>query len=360
MKNKYQHQSRVVQMVPVYLKNDGVGNCVGGLAKLLTKLGYENIIVAINKPDFKVKNYVPFHKYEEREKDIIIYHLSTGNFMNHQLKKFVSPKIAYYNNITPKKYFYDDIPLYLACESGRNDLLIMRNQFFLSLAPSYYNLSELEKIGGYGRLILAPLFTKLDDLKNATPTESILKKYDDGVTNILFVGRIVRNKKFEDLIHTFYYYNKYINPNSRLMLVGKHSSEAYFNYLDNLIKENNLKNIHFLNANGVEDLAAYYKAADLFLCESEHEGFCIPLLEAMLFDLPIIALDRAAIKSTLNGAGVLVTKKDAKFLAELINLILSNAQLKNEIIAKEKERLNDFSLETIEKFYEDLFIKYIP
>lgn len=168
---------------------------------------------------------------------------------------------------------------------------------------------------------------------------------------MLFVGRIAPNKAHEDIIKSFYYYKKYVSEDSRLILVGNDGGfENYSKLLKKLIKELNLESdVIFPGHIKFEEILAFYKVADLFLCMSEHEGFCVPLVESMFFEIPILAYNSSAIKYTLGNSGVIVNKKDYFLISELMNFILSDENVKKEIIKKQNKRLEDFKLEKVEK-----------
>ena len=175
------------------------------------------------------------------------------------------------------------------------------------------------------------------------PDSKIMKKFDDDYANFLFVGRLSPNKKQEDIIKTFYYYHKYINSNSRLFLIGSQAgAEKYHAQLQNLVTQLNLDNIHIMGRVDFKELLAYYKLADVFISMSEHEGFCVPLLESMYFGIPIIAFDSTAIPYTLKGCGVLFKEKQYEEVAELMNFLMDNRDLNHRIVEKQRKRLKEF------------------
>jgi len=136
-----------------------------------------------------------------------------------------------------------------------------------------------------------------------------------------------------------------MEPRSRLLIVGTHTGmEKYYAYLKAMCQDLDLKEVIFTGHVTDADLNTYYRVADLYVCLSEHEGFCLPLLEAMYFNVPVLAYDAAAIAETLGGAGILVKEKNYPILVELAQKVLTDAVLKNKIILRQQERLKDFSL----------------
>ena len=202
----------------------------------------------------------------------------------------------------------------------------------------------------WSRKILIPF----DDYKKK-PSEKILSKYkDDGYTNIIFVGRVVPNKCQEDVIGSFNEYQKHFNPRSRLFIVGTFM-ETYFNRLKEYTERLGVKNVAFTGHCPFDEILAYYRLADLFLCQSEHEGFCVPLAEAMCFDVPVVAYDSSAIAETLGGSGFLLKEKDPLLTAGVMNRILTDSALRETIVENQRERLQDFQYDKVKA----LFWKYM-
>ncbi len=347
-------KSRIVQFTPAISFGDAVSNDIIAMSEVLTSLGYENEIVSIGIGNRVKQKVIQFDKFRSREDDIFIYHMSIGSALtNYIINENVKKKIMVYHNITPQEFFEGFPPLKIACQVGRIELEKLAPYMDFSMADSDYNKDELDNLGYKNTVTLPIVFDKKEYL-SVIPDEKIIKKYkkDDGYVNILFVGRIAPNKKHQDIITSFHFYNKYINPKSRLFLVGAANSlEVYKDSLDEYIKVNEIQNVFFSGHVKFPEIIAYYKIADLFLCESEHEGFCVPLLEAMTFDIPILAYHSSAIPYTLANSGVIFREKDHKVVAEIINSIVTDEKLKTEIIRKQKERLDFFDInKTKEKF----------
>src|SRR5690606_23268712 len=161
-------------------------------------------------------------------------------------------------------------------------------------------------------------------------------------------GRIAPNKKIEDVIKSFFCYNNFINRKSRLFLVGLLFLDKYNQELTNLINRLDLGNcVIFTNKVSILDLKTYYALSSAFICMSEHEGFCVPLLESMYFELPILAYNSTAIPFTLEKSGILLNAKKYEEIAEMINLIVEDSKMRNQLIKRQKERLHDFSPDNI-------------
>lgn len=167
---------------------------------------------------------------------------------------------------------------------------------------------------------------------------------DDGYTNILFTGRIAPNKKQEDIIRMFYQYQKRYRAKSRLFLAGSYDGmETYYERLREYVQKLRLKHVYFTGHIRFEELLAYYHIADAFVCMSEHEGFCVPLVEAMYFKIPVLAYDSTAVTETLGGSGFLTDTKDPLVNASVLNHILTNDSVRKTLLEGQSKRLAHFS-----------------
>jgi glycosyltransferase involved in cell wall biosynthesis len=328
------------QTLPTMDVADAIGNYVLNIRRILKENGFESEIYAenIHKDTEQIKNYKQLYK----TKGLLIHHLSIGSEVNDFVNSLPNKKILIYHGITPPQYFrgYNDHIAYL-CETGLNQIKSFKNNVVLAIADSEYSRKELEQFG-FNRTDVIPPIPDFDKFKKFN--KDIYERLNDGKTNILFVGRVIPFKKFEDVIKVFYYYNNYTNPNSRLILVGSHvGMDLYYNRLINLIK--NLKidgKVIFTGKVSDADLSAYYRVSTNFLGMSDWESFCVPLVESMFFKIPIIAYNSAAVPYTLGKSGVLVNKKNYEEIAELINIINSDKSTRNRIIESQNKRLKDF------------------
>lgn len=346
---------RVVQLLPTLSFGDAIGNDTIALKGVISEMGYSTDIYAENidkrLPEGIAKKADKLR--DLKKDDVLIYHKSTGTDLTFKIENYKCRRIMVYHNITPPDFFrpYSTAATQLT-ELGYKGVEFLRDKVDYVLAVSAYNRSELVKMGYTCPMDIRPILIKFDDYKQ-TPDEATINKYSDGKKNLVFVGRIAPNKKQENVIRAFYCYKK-LNPESRLILVG--SSTGMENYYERLVK--------YANALGIGDdvifpghikfseILAYYRLADAFVCMSEHEGFCVPLVEAMFFDTPIIAYDTSAISDTLGGSGVLLDNNDPVYAAAVIDRVLTDDKLRESIIAGQHKRLEDFSYERIKATFE--------
>jgi len=278
--------------------------------------------------------------------DILIYHLSVFDENHKQYLDSRNRKVLIYHNITPPEFLAPYDPhLAEVCRRGR-ELMPRLRGCDLALGDSEYNRLELVEAGfAAEKTGVLPIFVDTASL-GGDYNRALAGELRDGRVNLLFVGRMVPNKRVEDLIDLFAVYNRRINAYSRLLLVGTTWSVAYNAELARRIRKHGLQGVISIPgwSWGVsdEDLRAYYRAADAFITCSMHEGFCVPLLEAMHFEVPILARAEAAVPFTLGGAGMTFREMDLPLLAEATSELANNAELREALAVKGKKRLEDF------------------
>lgn len=342
---------KINQFAPTISFGDAISNQIILIQNILDKNGYASSIYVRNSATGFSKYLQSYKKFNNQDDSILIHHFSIGDPLNDFVNALPNKKILIHHNITPSYYFngFND-ELASACQLGRFQLKQFNRNVQIALADSEYNRLELDGLGFKNTDVL-PLCIDFNNINYNIINETLYEKYDGDYVNILFVGRIAPNKKQENIIKTFYYYNKYINGKSRLFLVGSFFGlEKYYYMLKTLVDNLNLENnVIFTGKVNNEDLATYYKLADIFFCLSEHEGFCVPLLEAMHFKIPILALKSSAIPHTLENSGILIKRIDYKEISELINFVVCNESLRNIIIKNQLIRLEHFTPDNFEK-----------
>jgi glycosyltransferase involved in cell wall biosynthesis len=273
--------------------------------------------------------------------DVAFLHLSIGSQANLVFRDLKCRKALLYHNITPPEHFRAvNEQLAVQLKQGREQAASLARVAEVNLAVSAYNARELEHWGFPNPRVL-PLVLDLDHIRGK-PDRGMLKRYQDGMTNVLFVGRCVPNKRLEDLLHAFYYYKR-LNPNSRLIHAGSFAgTESYLALLYTLRKDLGLDDVDFVGSIPDAQLHACYASASVFLCMSEHEGFCIPLLEAMTWDVPVLAYAEAAVPETMDGAGVLFREKRFDLIAEMIHRLAVPGALRESVIAGQRDRIQRY------------------
>lgn len=348
---------RILQLLPVLHFGDAVGNNAVALHRALCAYGYESEIYAENieltVPEGTAK---PLSELTVREEDIAILHLAIGTQLNYNFAEYICKKIVFYHNITPPQFFEGmDDKIAKFSQAGLESAKFLADKVDYCIADSDFNKHDLENMGYRCPIDVLPILVSWEDYKRK-PNIDVLKKYSDGRTNIIFVGRVVQNKKQEDVIETFAYYKKYYDPHARLFLVGNYDDQGkYFYLLQEYIHKLNISDVFFTGKVPFEDILAYYQLADIFLCMSEHEGFCVPLVEAMYFQVPIIAFKSSAVPDTLGGSGLVIPEKSPLLTAGIIHRLITKQTFRNTIIENQEERLKDFAQNKIE----EQFLTYI-
>lgn len=333
---------RVHQVLATLGYGDAIGHEVLGIQRVLHGAGYESEIF-VETADRRLEHLTT--DYREMvgaisPEDILIHHFSIGSRASRTAYALPGRMVLVYHNITPPEYFIGvHKDLVKLCFRGRRELTAYTSRCELALGDSEYNRQELEALGfaKTGVLPVVPDFAHLD----LEPNTMMSGPFDDGWTNIMFVGRVIPNKKFEDVIRAFHVYRTRYNPRARLLLVGSYGGfEKYLTMLHALVARLGTPDVHFLGHVSNEELTALYEIADLFLCASEHEGFCVPLIESFYKRVPVLAFAATAVPATMDGGGVLYDTKDPFEVARLMAAILDDADVEDAIVASQDDALD--------------------
>lgn len=347
---------RVDQLVPAFHRGDAIGDTAFHMRNFFRSRGFESDIYCLDRDrelEAESRRMASFPKPDPG--DVTILHFALPSPLTRALRGLPSRKAIIYHNITPARFFapFSQETARIA-RIGREELASLATAVDLALADSEFNRRELSALGFRNTDVL-PLF--VDFGKYEKPASRFVQGLvGDGRTNILFVGRIAPNKKIEDLIKVVFYYKKYISPLVRLIVVGKTGSlPKYFESLVRMADEFYLKpeEIQFTGHIPDEEMHAYYRASHVFLSMSEHEGFCLPLIESMVFDLPVVAFDSTAVPFTLGGAGVLLRDKGVDRTAETVDIVAHDRDLRARIIDGQRRRLRRFREQDLGAFLLD-------
>ncbi len=271
--------------------------------------------------------------------DAVLLHLSIGSPANELFAALPVRRAILYHNITPPDWFRglrDSIARQLALGLEQARALVGAAE--VVMADSIFNAGELRAMGHH-HVEVFPLALDFDQVLTP-PDPHALAEWRDGRPNVLFVGRGAPNKRIEDILAAFYYLQRYFEPSARLIHVGSWAgTELYLGRLRAKAREWGLRDVVFTGALPQPALSAAYAAAGVFLCMSEHEGYCAPLIEAMAHDVPVVAFAAGAVEETLGGAGVLVREKRFDVIAELLGRILRDPALRSGILARQRRRI---------------------
>jgi glycosyltransferase involved in cell wall biosynthesis len=341
----------VHQWVPAAHRGDAVGDNARALRGLFRRLGHESDIFALSVDEGLRDDIRAWSEPASRQGDITILHFAMPSPMTRALATLPGARVLCYHNVTPPAFFAAfDPAIARLTYLGRQELESLVGRVDLAVGVSGYNRDELDDLG-FDRTGVLPLMIDIDRLRNASPVPSIERTLQDGLTNILFVGRIAPNKKIEDHIRLAEHYKRYVDSYYRFIFVGRDDAvPRYANAIRALIAEYRMLPERFWFTGPVLDaeLAAYYRNAHAYVSLSEHEGFCVPLVEAMATDVPVLAYGAAAVPETLGGAGVTFAPKDLEYASELLGGLIYDRPFREAVIRGQRTRVEAFRPSAIE------------
>ncbi|MBI2169535.1 MAG: glycosyltransferase family 4 protein [Actinobacteria bacterium] len=344
------------QLVPSLRVGDAVGGHTLRVRDALRDLDLESEIFvenshpAVAAETRHIDDYVEYTRTSGAQLAGVMYQLAVGANTAELFFALSEPKIVDYHNITPPEYFsgWDDYEA-MRTRVGRTQMERLGRRCDLALGDSSYNVADLTEHGYACPTEVVPILLDLSAFDREVDERALARlerAKGDGGSDWLFVGRFAPNKCQHDLLKAFAAYRRTHDPRARLHLAGSEGPTRYVKALHRLAADAGVGGavtFHTGVPSGV--LSALYRAADVFVCLSEHEGFCIPLLEAMHHRVPVVAFAAAAVPETLGGAGLLLTDKRPLTVAHAVDRLLTDAGLRARMVAAGRERLADFSLD---------------
>jgi len=327
---------------------DAVATYALTVQRLLRDLGHESEIFVAGCDPRVAELCRPLADLPEDDSVVTIYHHTFWSEPTLQkLRRLRGRRALIYHNVTPDHFFAGwDEELGDFARRAREELGELRGIVDVAIAGAPFNRHELADLG-FEDVAVLPMPVALDRLSSTAPDAPTLEKLADGAVNFLFVGRLVPSKRQEDVIRVFAWYHRFIHRPSRLVLVGSAPElDVYRRSLDQVARDNEVdEHVVFTGKISDAELVACYRAAHVFVCMSEHEGFCAPLVECMLYDVPVLARAMGAVPETLGAAGVLVHERNIPAIAETAHALISDRELRARVIAAQRERLAAFSPE---------------
>lgn len=338
----------VHQFIPVLAGADAIGSHTLQVRAALRAAGFRSDVYAEVVHDERRGEARPFAEYAKRgDADLLLYQASTGSALTEFLLGRPEPLAVDYHNITPASFFERWEPdAALNMRRARAQLRRLAGRTDLALADSAFNAAELEG-EGFSPVVVAPLLLDLAAV-GVTPdpvTTTFLRRTRRGA-HWLFVGRLAPNKCQHDLVAALAAARRLHDPGARLTLVGATTSDTYRDALASLAEELGVADaVTVTDRVGADELAAYYADADVFVCLSEHEGFCVPVIEAMHLGVPVVAYAATAVPDTVGGAGVLLDAKDPVLVATAVARLLGDPVWQAELVDAGKARAGEFAAE---------------
>jgi L-malate glycosyltransferase len=334
------------QWVPAAHKGDAIGDSARRVRQMLRDGGHTSDLFALTMDDELRGDVRHFSEPDARRGEITIFHFALPSPMTRAFATLDGARVLQYHNITPAPFFARyDAGLFRLAALGRQELRSLAGHVDLALGDSDFNRRELDSLG-FAPTGVMPIAVNLERITRAARRPALEKILADGLINILFVGRIVPNKRIEDHIRLAEIYKRYVDSYYRFIFVGRYDGlPRYYAQVRALIAEFKMLPDRFWFTGPVpdEDLAAFYRWADAYVSLSEHEGFCVPLIEAMAADVPVLAYAAGAVPETLGGAGVLFDPKDLELAAEMLGTLVYDRPVRDRVIDGQRRRLQDFT-----------------
>ena len=347
----------VNQWVPAAHRGDAIGDSARRVRDMLRRLGHRSDLFALTIDEDLRDDVLPFSDAGAHQGQITIFHFALPSPMTEAFAALSGLRVLQYHNITPAHFFAPyDAGMFRLAALGRQQLRTLVGRVDLALGDSEFNRQELESLG-FAPTGVMPIAVNTERITTAPRRPALDKILSDGLINILFVGRIVPNKRIEDHIRLAEAYKRYVDSYYRFIFVGRYDGlPRYHAMVRALIVQYQMLPDRFLFAGAVpdDDLAAYYRWADAYVSLSEHEGFCVPLVEAMAADVPVLAYAAGAVPETLGGAGVLFAPKDLEFAAEMLGTLVYDRPVREQVLEGQRRRLRDFAPDRLEARLKDV------
>jgi glycosyltransferase involved in cell wall biosynthesis len=343
---------RIDQFVPGFVPHDAISNHVLQLRQVLREAGFESDIYGEWIVGPLHREARPFKECPTSGDDrALLYHASThSEIVDWLLQRAARGEriLSDYHNITPASYFARWLPDAAAgLVAARDELVALAPHVELAMADSEFNEAELISVG-YAPTATCRLLVDLEryhDPPDRRTFNRLRRRRDAGGAQWLFVGRVAPNKCQHDIIAAFAIYRRIFDPEARLTLVGSASAPRYLRAVRMLVGELGLgDSVEILDSVSHTELLAHFLVADAFVCLSEHEGFCVPLLEAMELGLPAVAYAAAAVPETVGAAGVLLDSKDPLEVACAVADLLADDDRREALVVAGEARAAEFSL----------------
>jgi L-malate glycosyltransferase len=339
----------VHQFIPTLAPRDAIGRHTLEIARTLRDAGYTSEVWASEAKEELKREAQPYRRFRGARRGaraFLLYHAAIGSPVGSYVEARPEPLIVDYHNITPP-YLFEVWEPHIAksLAGGRRQLADLATRTTAAFADSAFNERELIELGYSSTAVLPILFDPatlghtVDDAARAGIDRG------HGGADWLFVGRLAPNKAQHELVKAFAAYRRLYDPAARLRLVGASSSHRYEDALRAFVRALGLDDaVWFCGSVSDGELGAHYATADVFVCVSEHEGFLVPLLEAMHHEVPIVAFARTAVVETMGGGGLPLAHRDPLVVAAAVHRVLSDRALRDALVERGRARLTDFSL----------------
>jgi glycosyltransferase involved in cell wall biosynthesis len=340
------------QFIPSFTAGSAVGTHALQVTAVLREMGIDTrtwVGESRGVPRREVSSYRRFRGASDPNA-FLLYQLSTGSLMADFVQQRPEPKIVNYHNVTPASYMDPWEPLLVPeLVEGRHQLTRLAPVTDLGIGVSEYNTTEMED-AGYAKASVAPFLADYDQLGGVSDPaveERLRRAKAGGGADWLFVGRVSPHKCHHDVVKAFAAYRRVYDPRARLWFVGGSASHLYLTTLGKYAAALGLADaVHLVGSVPQSTLVAHFRTADVYVCLSEHEGFCVPLLEAMWHAVPVVAYRAAAVPETLGDppAGVLLDDKTPSMVAAAVHRVVTDEAVRDQLVAAGRRRVEHYSI----------------
>lgn len=341
---------RIDQVIPSLASRDAIGQHSLNLRDVIRAMGLESDIYFTGASEDRLRQGQPLARLEEQQPNnrVLLYQLSIGSPAGEVFATRPEPKLVNYHNITPAELIDAWEPeIAEQLRWGRAQMSRLAAVTAFAFSDSRFNAAEL-RTAGYPVSVVSPLLIDLDALAG-DPDRRLLRRLGNerakGGHDLLFVGKVAPHKAQHDLIKAFVVYRRVFDGRARLRIVGGSISPRYSEALERMTHSFGVSDaVEFAGSVSHEELVAYYRSSSVFVCLSDHEGFGVPLIEAMCHGLPIVAFGTAAVPDTLGGAGLILADKEPASVAAAIDLVLRDEALQRSMARAADERVRSLAL----------------
>jgi glycosyltransferase involved in cell wall biosynthesis len=340
---------RIDQLLPNLSPGDAASDACLAFARMLAAAGADTLVWSVDIDPRRRGAVRPFDEraLRRRAPRLVLFHYATGSDVATRLQRAGLAYAVYFHNITPPRYFLGSNDLLAGLVwRGTVELAPLLRGARVALAPSRFSAEQLRAAGARSVAIVPLPFDPAEhDLE---PDPAVLRQLDDGRTNLLFVGRIAPNKRQDELLRLFRYYSRAIDRSARLLLVGSAAAAPHFrDWLAGTAAAWELEGVLLPGHVSTAARAAYYRAGRVFVSLSEHEGFGLPMIEAMHHGVPVVARDASAVGETVGDGGLVVGPMETARLAELVAMVAAPGELRERLIAAGRARTAEFAPERV-------------
>jgi glycosyltransferase involved in cell wall biosynthesis len=341
----------VHQVLPVFAPRDAIGNHTAAIRRVLHGMGiaseiFAGDVMAGAGNRARSIRHINAARIAGQQQTIWMYHASTGSSVAEWWEAAPGHKAIDYHNIAPAELIGVWEPhVGVELEHGRRQLAELAGVTEWAIADSSYNEHELVQLG-YRSTSVVPILIDTEHMTSNVDQDTLRRlEARKAGAEWLFVSRLLPHKAQHDLIKAFDAYRRAYDPDARLTLVGAVGSGRYVEALNDFVEDLELADsVDITGSLPAEVLSAYFHAADVYVSASDHEGFGVGLLEAMAYQVPVVAYAAAAVPETVGGAALLIDDKAPTTLAAAVRRVVADPALATELVNAGNKRLSEVGL----------------